>query len=52
MISYLGRKNYYLKRRGGSPLSPAEQQYIVALAKELGVVLEEYFDGYVESYNW
>ncbi|WP_075557335.1 DUF6078 family protein [Parabacteroides timonensis] len=52
MISYLGRKNYYLKRRGGSPLSPAEQQHIVILAKELGVILDEYFDGYVESYDW
>ena len=52
MTTFLGRKNYYLKRKGGAPLSPAEQQYVVALAQELGVVLEEYFDGYVESYNW
>lgn len=52
MIGYLGRKNYYLKRKGGGTLSPAEQKYIIALAKELGVVLDEYFDGYIESYKW
>lgn len=52
MISYLGRKNYYLKRKGGGLLTPSEQKFIVDLAKELGVVLEEYFDGYVEAYNW
>lgn len=52
MIAHLGRKNYYLKRKGGGLLSPADQEYIIAVAKEQGVVLEEYFDGYIESYNW
>lgn len=52
MIGYLGRKNYYLKRKGGGTLSPAQQKHIIAVAKELGVVQEEYFDEYVELYNW
>lgn len=52
MIEYMGRKNYYLKRRGELNLTPAEQQRVIAVAKELGVVLEEYFDGYIEGYKW
>ena len=52
MIEYMGRKNYYLKRRGDLNLTPVEQKRVIAVAKELGVVLEEYFDGYVEGYNW
>lgn len=52
MISLLGRKNYYLKRKGGAPLYPTEQQRIVTIAKKSGVVLDEYFDEYIESYNW
>lgn len=52
MIEYLGRKNYYLKRRGDLKLAPPEQQWVIAVAKELGVVLDEYFDGYTEDYYW
>ena len=52
MIEYMGRKNYYLKRRGDMNLSPVEQRRIIAVAKELGVSLDEYFDGFVEDYNW
>lgn len=52
MIEYMGRKNYYLKRKGSMNLSPAEQQRIIAIVRELGVNLNEYFDGYVEDYNW
>ena len=52
MIGYMGRKNYYLKRKGGINLSPADQQQVIAVAKELGVIRKDYFDGYVEEYNW
>ena len=52
MISYFGRKNYYLKRRGALKITPAEQIYVINVAKELGVVLNDYFDGYIEEYNW
>lgn len=52
MISLFGRKNYYLKRKGALTITPAEQRKVVAVAKELGVVLADYFDGYVEEYNW
>lgn len=52
MISYFGRKNYYLKRRGVLKITPAEQVHVINVAKELGVVLNDYFDGYVDEYNW
>lgn len=52
MIGYMGRKNFYLKRKGEKNLTPAEQQRIIAVAKELGVIQQEYFDAYVEGYNW
>ena len=52
MIGYLGRKNYYLKRSGKLALTPAEQQWIINTAKELGVIQSEYFDSYIEEYNW
>lgn len=52
MISLFGRKNYYLKRKGALTITPAEQRKVIAVAKELGVVLADYFDGYVEEYNW
>ena len=42
MIGYLGRKNYYLKRSGKLALTPAEQQWIINTAKELGVIQSEY----------
>ena len=49
MISYFGRKNYYLKRRGALKITPAEQIYVINVAKELGVVLNDYFDGYMKN---
>lgn len=36
MIGYMGRKNYYLKRKGGINLSPADQQQVIAVAKGAG----------------
>ena len=48
----LGRKNYYLKRSGKLALTPAEQQWIINTAKELGVIQSEYFDSYIVEYNW
>ena len=35
MIEYVGRKNYYLKRRGDVNLSPVEQRRIIAVAKKV-----------------
>ena len=52
MIEYMGRKNYYLKHKGDMNLSPVEQWRGIAVVKELGVSLDEYFDGYVMDYNW
>lgn len=52
LISYFGRKNYYLKRQGALIITPVEQAQVIRIAKELGVVLDDYFDNYVEEYNW
>ncbi len=52
MIGYFGRKNYYLKRRGTLKITPNEQQKVISVAKELGVVLNDYFDKYIEEYCW
>lgn len=51
-IGCWGFRKYYQKRKGEILLSPAEQQQVVALAQKLGVHQEEYFDSYVEEYNW
>ena len=51
-IGSWGVRRYYQKRKGETLLSPAEQQQVVALARKLGVRLDEYFDGYVEEYDW
>ena len=48
----LGIRRYYQKRKGETLLSPAEQQEVITLAKKLGLRQEEYFDAYVEEYNW
>ena len=52
LIGSWGVRRYYQKRKGETLLSPAEQQQVVALARKLGVRLDEYFDGYVEEYDW
>ena len=52
LISHLGRKNYYLARKGDWVIKPADQQYIIRLAKECGLQLDDYFDDYVDRYNW
>lgn len=52
VIGHLGRKNYYHFRRGGKLLSPAEQQYIMRVAKDLGLMLDDYFDAYISGYHW
>ena len=52
LIGRWGIRRYYQKRKGETLLSPAEQQKVIALAKKLGLQQEEYFDSYVEEYNW
>lgn len=52
LIGSWGVRRYYQKRKGETLLSPAEQQQVVALARKLGVRVDEYFDGYVEEYDW
>lgn len=52
LIGKWGIRKYYQKRKGETLLSPDEQQQVIALAKKLGLNQEEYFDSYVEEYNW
>lgn len=52
LIGHLGRKNYYLARKGEYLLNPAEQQFIIHQAKDLGLQLDDYFDEYVDGYRW
>lgn len=52
LISHFGRKNYYLIRKGDMLIKPADQQYIIRQARELGLQLDDYFDSYVDGYNW
>ena len=52
LISHFGRKNYYLARKGEWLIHPTEQQYIIKQAKELGLETNDYFDGYIDGYDW
>lgn len=35
-----------------SLINPAAQQYIISQAEALGLRLDDYFDEYVERYDW
>lgn len=52
LIGSWGFRRYYQKRKGETLLSPAEQRQVIALAKELGLNQQEYFDAYQEAYCW
>lgn len=52
LIEYFGRRKYYQLRSGEKLLSPQDQQHITKRALELGVILNDYFDSYVDEYNW
>ncbi len=52
LISHFGRKKYYLVRKGDWLINPADQQFVIKVAKELGLQLDEYFDDYVDGYSW
>ena len=52
LIGSWGFRRYYQKRKGETLLSPAEQRQVIALAKELGLKQQEYFDAYKETYCW
>lgn len=52
LVASWGVRRYYQRRKGETLLPPAEQQQVIMLAKALGVHQTEYFDGYIEEYNW
>jgi len=52
LTDHYGRKYYFIYRRGDKLIKPADQKYIISVAKGLGLVLDNYFDDYVENYLW
>ncbi len=52
LMSYFGRKNYYLARKGERSLSPREQKAVIQIAQRLDIQLDDYFDGYESRVNW
>ena len=40
------------ERKGETLLSPTEQQQVIAIARNLGLQRAEYFDAYVEEYDF
>ena len=47
-----GIRRYYQKQKGETLLSPEEQQQVIAIARNLGLQQTEYFDAYVEEYDF
>jgi hypothetical protein len=52
LIGLWGIRRYYQKRKGETLLSPTEQQQVIAIARNLGLQRAEYFDAYVEKYDF
>lgn len=52
LIGLWGIRRYYQKRKGETLLSPTEQQQVIAIARNLGLQRTEYFDAYVEEYDF
>ena len=52
LIGLWGIRRYYQKQKGETLLSPEEQQQVIAIARNLGLQQTEYFDAYVEEYDF
>lgn len=52
LIGKFGRNAYFERRRGASPLSPKEQEIVLAALRKAGITEELKFDKYVENINW
>ena len=52
LIGLWGIRRYYQKLKGETLLSPTEQQQVIAIARNLGLQRTEYFDAYVEEYDF
>lgn len=51
-ILRMGRKRYYQTRKGEIMLTEAEAQFIIKLANQCGVKLDDYFDCYKYVLLW
>ncbi|MBQ4520308.1 MAG: hypothetical protein II999_06830 [Bacteroidaceae bacterium] len=52
IMSHMGARRYYQARKGEILLKPTEEQLVIRLANQCGVVLDEYFDSHEELLLW
>lgn len=52
LIGKFGRNPYFERRRGATPLPPAEQHIVLNALKDAGVNEDMRFDKYEEHINW
>lgn len=52
LIGKFGRNAYYERRRGDSPLSPKEQETVLAALQKAGITEKIPFDKYEDIINW
>lgn len=52
LIGTFGRNAYFERRRGETPLPPAEQETIIAALRKAGVTEDLTFDHYEEQINY
>jgi hypothetical protein len=52
LIGKFGRNAYFERRRGDSPLSPKEQEIVLAALQKAGIKEKIPFDKYEDIINW
>lgn len=52
LIAHFSRNSYFVRRRGGFPISPKEQEFIRQVLKRVGADPEMDFDRYENRINW
>ena len=52
LIGKFGRNAYFERRRGDSPLSPKEQETVLAALLKAGITENIPFDKYEDIINW
>ena len=52
LIGKFGRNAYFERRRGDSPLSPKEQEIVLAALQKAGITEKIPFDKYEDIINW
>lgn len=52
LSAFFNRRTYYRVRKGERPLSPTEQEHIIAILRKCGATNIGKFDAYFEDYDW